>query len=155
VLERSTVKTKRSGGATAAIVLFVVGVVWLAVYYVAGNNVPFMGMLGNWNIVISLVLIVASVITWLIATSVARSAALRPANPGADTARTNGFAIASLVLSLVGLSLLAIIFGHVGKSQIGRTGEGGSGVATAGLVLGYVELVASILGIVYVLMTSR
>jgi len=68
---------------------------------------------------------------------------------------TNGFAIASLVLGLVGLSVLAIVFGHISRSQVKRTGEGGWGLATAGLILGYVELLASVGSVVYVLTTSR
>lgn len=59
----------------------------------------------------------------------------RPYNPG-----TNGFAVASLVLALVGGSILAVIFGHVAKSQIARDGGSGEGMATAGLVIGYLSL---------------
>lgn len=51
---------------------------------------------------------------------------------------TNGLAIASFVTSLVGLTILGIIFGHISKSQIKQTGQGGSGLATAGLVIGYI-----------------
>ncbi|WP_019631627.1 DUF4190 domain-containing protein [Actinomadura atramentaria] len=57
---------------------------------------------------------------------------------------TNGMATASMILGLIGIlfcgftSVLAIIFGHVAQSQIKRTGEGGSGMAVAGLVLGYI-----------------
>lgn len=36
--------------------------------------------------------------------------------------------------------LIAIITGHVAKSQIGRTGEAGSGSATMGLIMGYLGL---------------
>jgi len=50
---------------------------------------------------------------------------------------TNGLAIASLVLSLVGGSVLAVILGHIAKSQIAQTGDDGEGLATAGLVIGY------------------
>ncbi len=53
---------------------------------------------------------------------------------------TNGLAIASFVTSLFGLTILAIIFGHVAKGQISRSGQGGSGLATAGLVIGYIFL---------------
>ena len=52
--------------------------------------------------------------------------------------RTNGFAVASLILGLVTGTLLAVVFGHVALSQIKRTGEGGRGMAIAGLVLGYI-----------------
>lgn len=54
-------------------------------------------------------------------------------------------AIASLVLSLVCCNVLGIIFGHVAISQINRTGEGGRGMAVAGLVIGYVSLAIGII----------
>ena len=57
---------------------------------------------------------------------------------------TNGLAIASFVTSLFGLTILAIIFGHVAKAQISKTGQGGSGLATAGLVIGYIFLVIQV-----------
>lgn len=56
--------------------------------------------------------------------------------------KTNGLAIASLVLSIGSVlcwftALLGIGFGHVALSQIRRTGERGRGLAIAGLVIGY------------------
>ena len=64
-----------------------------------------------------------------------------PALPGRQTS-TNGWAIASLVLGILGGSLLAIVFGLVGRSQIKRSGgrQGGLGLATAGIVLGCIWL---------------
>lgn len=61
------------------------------------------------------------------------------AQPGYSVhgARTNSLAIMSLVFGILGGSLVAIILGHIAKSQIRRTGEAGSGMATAGLILGY------------------
>ncbi|NLE98064.1 MAG: DUF4190 domain-containing protein [Propionibacterium sp.] len=56
-------------------------------------------------------------------------------------APTNAFAIVSLILGLVGVSLLAIIFGHMARHQIRATGQGGDGMALAGLILGYAGLV--------------
>lgn len=50
---------------------------------------------------------------------------------------TNGMAIASFVCAFL-CSLLAVIFGHIALSQIGKTGQGGRGLAIAGLVLGYI-----------------
>jgi large-conductance mechanosensitive channel len=50
---------------------------------------------------------------------------------------TNGMAIAALVGALL-LPPLGIIFGHIARGQIKRTGEGGKGMATWGLVLGYI-----------------
>lgn len=59
---------------------------------------------------------------------------------------TNGFAIASLVLGILGFSVLAIVFGHIGASQVKRSGgyQTGRGMAIAGLVLGYLWLLLSI-----------
>ena len=55
---------------------------------------------------------------------------------------TNGLAVASLVLGAVWLfwigSVLALVFGYVSRGQIRRSGEGGDGLAIAGLVLGWV-----------------
>lgn len=59
---------------------------------------------------------------------------------------TNGFAIASLVLGIVWIwwigSILALVFGYVGLSQIRRSGgyQGGRGLAIAGIVLGWVGI---------------
>lgn len=62
----------------------------------------------------------------------------------------NGFAIASLILSLfwfwwVG-SVLAVIFGQLALGQIARSGgiQRGRGMATAGLVIGSVQLLGFI-----------
>jgi hypothetical protein len=59
--------------------------------------------------------------------------------------KTNGMAIASLVLSLVGCSLLAIIFGGIAMSQINKGNGTGKGLAIAGLVIGILGLIFSIL----------
>ena len=56
--------------------------------------------------------------------------------------RTNGMAIASMVLGILWLywlgSILALVFGYVAKKQIRERGEGGGGMATAGIVLGWI-----------------
>lgn len=56
--------------------------------------------------------------------------------------RTNGLAIAAFICPMVFCVLfpLGIIFGHIALSQIARTGEGGRGLAIAGLVISYVLL---------------
>ena len=69
--------------------------------------------------------------------------------------QTPGTATASLVLGIVGLvfcplicSVLAIIFGNQAKQEIeGNPGLGGRGLAQAGVVLGWVGVGLSILGI--------
>ncbi len=58
---------------------------------------------------------------------------------------TNGFAIASLVCGIAGCfllfpSVLGVVFGHLAKSQLKRRPENGAGLATAGLITGYIGL---------------
>jgi uncharacterized membrane protein len=58
--------------------------------------------------------------------------------------RLNQLAVASLACGVgqpftVGLSTIpAIVLGHIARGQIRRTGEDGAGLATAGLVLGWI-----------------
>src|SRR5882757_8770864 len=66
-------------------------------------------------------------------------------SPYARVPTTNGMAIAALVGALV-FAPLGIILGHIARSQIKRTGEGGRGMATAGLIIGYVVTALSIVG---------
>lgn len=60
--------------------------------------------------------------------------------------RTNGFAIASLVLGIVWIywvgSILALVFGYIAKRQIDRSNgaESGRGLAIAGIVLGWIGI---------------
>jgi hypothetical protein len=51
------------------------------------------------------------------------------------SAGTNGFAIASLVLSIFGGGLLGVVFGIVALVQIRKNGQRGKGLAIAGLAL--------------------
>lgn len=54
----------------------------------------------------------------------------------------SGKAIAALVLSLFGISLLAVIFGHISRGEIKRSGGrlGGDGLAIAGLIIGWLGM---------------
>ena len=61
--------------------------------------------------------------------------------------RTNGLAIAALVLGLCGFGILPVIFGHIALGQIRRTGDRGAALAIAGLVLGYLALAATIVAV--------
>lgn len=65
---------------------------------------------------------------------------------------TNSLATMSLVFGIVSwlicpviASVVAVACGHAARSQIKRTGEGGGGMAIAGLVLGYINLAADAL----------
>lgn len=63
---------------------------------------------------------------------------------GQQVRRTNGLAVASLVLGITWVlwlgSILAVIFGHVALRQMEARNEEGRGLAIAGLALGYVGL---------------
>jgi len=67
---------------------------------------------------------------------------------------TSSLALASLIAGILGWvalpllsSLVAVITGHMAKREIQAAGGdlGGDGMATAGLVLGYVQLIPSLL----------
>jgi hypothetical protein len=77
------------------------------------------------------------------------------------TTSTNGFAVAALVLGIVGPTLciawiLALVFGYIGRNQIKSSGgrQTGRGMATAGIVLGYVWGALTIAYIVIVVIAS-
>ena len=67
-----------------------------------------------------------------------------------QAAKTNELAMASLACGLVQfvsapvLAIPAIVFGHVARHQIKRTGEQGAGLALAGLLLGWAALILTI-----------
>ncbi len=74
----------------------------------------------------------------------------------------NTLAIISLVAGIAGLptaccrpflaSIAAVITGHMARrGRSPRRGEGGSGMATAGLITGYVGIVLAVLGIILVI----
>jgi hypothetical protein len=56
---------------------------------------------------------------------------------------TNGMAIAALILVFL-FYPVGIVLGHVARGQIKRTGEGGQGLATAALVIGYLQLALTV-----------
>jgi len=64
--------------------------------------------------------------------------------------KINGLAIASLACGLAQFmfgplaTIPAIVFGHVARHQIKRTGEQGAGVALAGLILGWATVILAI-----------
>ena len=74
---------------------------------------------------------------------------------GVASRPTNSLAIVSLISGICGWtvlpflgSIVAVITGHMAKRQIAITGEEGSGMAMAGLVLGYISVGLLVIGIV-------
>jgi hypothetical protein len=89
----------------------------------------------------------------------------QPVQPAAQTTaqptvyvqqRTNGMAVASLVLGIVWImwigSVLALVFGYIAKGQIEASNgtESGTGLAVAGIVLGWVGVGFLVLYIILV-----
>lgn len=70
-----------------------------------------------------------------------------PVATGIAPARTDPFAIASLVCGVLGLSIVAVVLGHLALSRL-RHGGAGRGLAIAGLVLGYLGVLAGVLFLV-------
>ena len=81
-----------------------------------------------------------------------------PPPPQGAAPKTNGMAIASLVLGIVGVAfslgfigviaaVLAVVFGYNGRRRIDESGGmlTGRGMATAGIVLGYIGLALFVL----------
>ena len=66
-------------------------------------------------------------------------------------ARTNGLAVASLACGIGQLffwllaAIPAVVLGHMARRQIRETGEAGDGMAMAGLVMGYIGIVLTVL----------
>lgn len=74
--------------------------------------------------------------------------------PGAAPGPTNGLAIVSLVLSLLGLffgvtAIAGVICGHIARRQIREGHESGDGLALAGLIVGYIIIALGVLFIVF------
>ena len=73
---------------------------------------------------------------------------------------TNTLAVAALVCGIgqfftLGLGTIpAVILGHMSQRQIRRTGEQGSGMATAGLVLGWIGVALWVIFITFVLFAA-
>ena len=67
----------------------------------------------------------------------------------------NGLAIASFVVSLVGLcnplGILGLILGYVAKNQIRKRNNSGSGLATAGIILGWISVIGFIVIVIALL----
>lgn len=67
--------------------------------------------------------------------------------------KTNVLAIVSLVISILGFNVIAIILGAIALNQIKKTGENGRGLALAGVIIGAISLVIGIILIIVVSVT--
>lgn len=81
-------------------------------------------------------------------------AAFQAPAPTQPQTTTNAFAVTSMVMGILNFvvlfglgAILALVFGYIAKSQIKKSGntQEGSGMATAGIVLGYIGLALCLL----------
>jgi hypothetical protein len=75
--------------------------------------------------------------------------------------RTSGYAIASLILGIAGFmffplvpSILAVVFGRKAQEEIRRGAATGDGLATAGIILGWVGIAVCAAGAVFFLLLA-
>src|SRR5207302_6878613 len=80
-------------------------------------------------------------------------------DPGLMERPTNQLAIVSLAAAIASFAILpfvgalvAIVTGHMARSQIRKTGEGGDGLALAGVIIGYIHLALFAVVIIAVLL---
>ena len=74
--------------------------------------------------------------------------------------KANGLALTSMILGILGITvglcllffpvmpILAVVFGHIGLTQIRKTGAPGRGYAIAGLVTGYIGIAFAVLWLI-------
>ena len=64
---------------------------------------------------------------------------------------TSGMAIASLVCSLLGIGLVGVILGHLALNEIKKSNgyTQGRGLAIAGLIIGYLQIAAGVVIILF------
>jgi Domain of unknown function (DUF4190) len=76
---------------------------------------------------------------------------------------TNGFAVASLVLGILQFfcvpligTVLALVFGFIGRNQIDQSGgaQGGRGMAVAGIVLGFIGVALTVVYLIAAVASS-
>jgi hypothetical protein len=85
----------------------------------------------------------------------------RPGTHPQVVPRTNQMAVASMVCGLCQVffwfvaGIPAIVLGHVARRQIRETGEGGIGMATAGMIMGYIGVLGPLIAIIAALAAFR
>lgn len=57
----------------------------------------------------------------------------------------NWMGITALVTSLLGFSIVGIVFGHLGRSAVRKGEASNPGVALAGLIIGYIFLILGVI----------
>lgn len=86
-----------------------------------------------------------------------QSEAVGPPHAAVDKEKsTNGKAIGSVVLGVVGVTgvpfvaaIVAIVLGHMARQEIAVSGQEGKGLATTGIVLGWIGLTLALLAIMF------
>jgi hypothetical protein len=88
------------------------------------------------------------------------SGAIQGVKPG----QTNNLAVISLIAGIgsffahiipgiggLTVAIIAIVTGHMARNQIKRTGEQGMGMATAGMIIGYIHIALLVIAVFLIL----
>lgn len=145
-----------SGLRPRAYFIILIGFGFAVAYWFAGGLTVYLYYTGLWVLgaltdgVLWAALVIASlaIVRVLDPSSQRRMEARKPAVAAPQSDRTNTLAILALIFGLLTSVIVPIVLGHLARGQIRRTGERGLGMATTGLVLGYVWLAAWIVGAV-------
>jgi hypothetical protein len=72
------------------------------------------------------------------------------------TAETDGYAITSLILAVLGIPILPIFFGYAGRRRIRESGgtKQGDGLALAGIIIGWITVAVIVLTIVIIIIVA-
>jgi hypothetical protein len=54
-------------------------------------------------------------------------------------------AVVALVLSILGFNVIAIILGYIALSQVKKSGDKGRGLASAAIIIAFVEIILGII----------
>lgn len=89
--------------------------------------------------------------------SVGRSADMATGSlSGQGPASLNTCALLSLIFALIGAGVVSVVLGHIARHQLSTSAERGSGMALTGLIIGYVQVVASVcVLVVYVIVLTQ
>lgn len=66
---------------------------------------------------------------------------------------TNALAIATIITAFV-FPIAAIILGHIARAQVRRTGQDGAGLALAGLIISYIQVVIGVVVLIVIAVTA-
>lgn len=86
----------------------------------------------------------------------AENAAPGPGGAALPSVETDGYAIASIILAVMGIPILPLIFGYSSRRRIREAGgrKQGDGLAVAGIIIGWITLAIYALTILFIIIVA-